>query len=122
MPKVITLSGLERTESIKSTCTPVRAHLPELGRTVTLCKESLPKDVVEDGMSGMRKNRGRPRGSTTRRGAKSPWMKKTCSRAEWRVDRKGKRRCQCTDSNMHAFQQSEVCNRKRRATPVSEGD
>ena len=111
MAKVITLSGLDQTASVgPRQCTPVKAHLPEFGREVTLCKESLPSGL-DAPMVPVRRGRGRPKGSTVKKGAKRPWARKQCSHAVFKTNKRGQTRCQCTDSGMHSFQKRSVCER-----------
>jgi len=97
MVDVLTMDGLQPLRlGSQGGCTPVTIHSRVLGHDVTVCSEDaaralesaeLPKNIGK-------KNRGRPKGSTVKHGAKRPRVP-SCSQTEVVVSRKGKKICRC---------------------------
>lgn len=105
MAKVITLDGLKtgtlkhlRSKSLgRVKCKrTVSAYSPTLDREVEICEEDAVRAAKKSG--GIRTGkRGRPKGSTVKRGARRPNVK-SCSVTKIVKNRRGRKVCRCGDS------------------------
>lgn len=89
MVDVLTMDGLRATYPDRKGCTPITVHSRVLGQDVTVCSEDL-REALEQAP----KKKGRPRGSSVKKGAKRPKVPQ-CQATETIVTRKGKKVCRC---------------------------
>lgn len=104
MAKVITLDGLQtatlnnlkskKLGAIKCKRT-VQVYSPTLGQEVEICEEDAVRAAKKSGGFSTGK-RGRPKGSTVRRGAKKPQVR-SCSTTKIVRTKKGRKVCRCSD-------------------------
>lgn len=85
-------------------------HSPILGEEVPVCKEDLQ---AMSSKVGVKRGRGRPKGSTVKSGAKRPSVK-SCKTPVWVRTKKGKEICRCSEKGNSQILPHSACGRKRR--------
>jgi hypothetical protein len=113
--KVLTIEGIEKADvpNRYQQCNRVTAYAPSLDREVVVCAEDLKSPLPQDQMVPVSKRgRGRPKGTTVKRGAKKPRVN-PCAHAEMKVTKGGRRVCQCNDGNNRQIlsPKEKVCQR-----------
>jgi len=94
--KILTLEGLKTSKLSEkhSKCETVKAYSPVLDQEVIVCKDAL--DHLPNQLPGSlgRRGRGRPKGSTVKRGARRPRVTE-CTRTKIVKTKSGKMICKC---------------------------
>lgn len=115
MASVITLEGLPSAGTtvpgeLRQCTERVKAFSPTLNEDVEVCKEDLTR--VQDRAHGMKRPKGRPKGTTVKRGAKKPSVT-VCQTTVW-VQREGKRGiCKCRDKGNSQIMPHSKCGVSR---------
>jgi len=91
---ILTLEGLKTSKLSEkhSKCETTKAYSPTLGKDVLVCKDVL--EHLPTGDPVRKRGRGRPKGSTVKRGARKPRVT-TCTRTKIVKTKSGKMICKC---------------------------
>lgn len=116
MADVITLDGLENAQVAGTAeCgSLISVHSPVLGQSIRVCEVDAKRMAAVGAVSApIAGRRGRPKGSTVKRGAKRPKLKK-CNRAKLVTTKTGRKLCKCADPGNGQILSSARCRLPRR--------